>query len=367
MKLSELTLWRVRIPLIRPYVLSYRTFTEFEPIIVEARDGDGRVGWGEGHISPGSSSETREGGWDFCRRHAAAIVGMETADAKAAVARDPRASKVAATALLTAIEMLEDHPLLRVERAARLPLLTPFNSAAHGEIEAEVERRLAEGFRAFKIKVGKDADADLARVAAIQRAIAGRATMRIDANRAFTEREACRFAAALDPSGIELFEQPCDADDWQANANVAKVSAVPIMLDEPISTLADVERAAEIDNVGFCKLKLKRFGGLDLLKHALDKVRELGMEPVLGDGLSSEIGCWMEACVARGTIRNAGEFNGFLKPKVRLFAPPLEFAAGDLILSVGFTPAIDPAALAAHAIARERFVAASVRPPVTAG
>jgi L-alanine-DL-glutamate epimerase-like enolase superfamily enzyme len=367
MKLYEVTLRRARLPLIRPYVLSYRTFTEFEPIIVEARDGDGRVGWGEGHIAPGASSETRAGGWDFCRRHAAAIVGMDTSAAKAAVARDLRASKVAATALLTAIEMLEDHPLLRVDGAARLPLLTPFNSAAPGEIETEVERRLADGFRTFKIKVGKDADADLARVEAIQRAIGGRATMRIDANRGFTERDGCRFAAALDPSGIELFEQPCDADDWQANANVAKVSTVPVMLDEPISTLADVERAAGIANVGFCKLKLKRFGGLDLLKAALDKVRDLGMEPVLGDGLSSEIGCWMEACVARTAIRNAGEFNGFLKPKDRLFAPPLAFAAGELTLSPGFAPAINLDALAAHEIARERLVAASVQPPVTAG
>jgi L-alanine-DL-glutamate epimerase-like enolase superfamily enzyme len=358
MKLYEVTLRRVRIPLIRPYVLSYRTFTEFEPIIVEARDGDGRVGWGEGHISPGSSGETREGGWDFCRRHAAAMVGMDTAAAKAIVAGDMGASKVAATALLTAIEMLEDHPRLRIDRAARLPLLTPFNSSDPGEIETEVERRLDDGFRTFKIKVGKDADGDLARVAAIQRAIAGRATVRIDANRAFGEADACRFAAALDPSGIELFEQPCAAEDWQANANVAKVSAVPVMLDEPICTLADVERAAEIPNVGFCKLKLKRFGGLDLLQAALDKVRQLGMEPVLGDGLSSELGCWMEACVARVTIRNAGEFNGFLKSRVRLFAEPLQFAAGELILTPGYAPAIDAGVLAAHEIARERFVAA---------
>ena len=73
------------------------------------------------------------------------------------------------------------------------------------------------------------------------------------------------------------------------------VSTVPIMLDEPICTLADVKRAADIRNVGFCKLKLKRFGGLDLLREALDAVREFGMEPVLGDGLSSELGCWMEA------------------------------------------------------------------------
>ena len=80
--------------------------------------------------------------------------------------------------------------------------------------------------------MGKDVEADINRVKAIQTAIAGRATMRIDANRAYVEADACRFAAALDPSGIELFEQPCHAQDWKANANVANVSTVPIMLDE---------------------------------------------------------------------------------------------------------------------------------------
>ena len=57
------------------------------------------------------------------------------------------------------------------------------------------------------------------------------------------------------------------------------------------------------------------------------------MEPVLGDGISSELQCWMEGCVARHVIRNAGEFNGFLKPKVRLFAEPLRFDAGALVLA----------------------------------
>ena len=131
--------------------------------------------------------------------------------------------------------------------------------------------------------------------------------------------------------------------------------AHPDHVDEPICTLADVERAADIHNVGFCKLKLKRFGGLDLLKAALDAVRQYGMEPVLGDGLSIELGCWMEACVAIHTIRNAGEFNGFLKPKVRLFAEPLQFAEGKLVLTPGFRPAIDPDVLKANEIAREQF------------
>jgi L-alanine-DL-glutamate epimerase-like enolase superfamily enzyme len=359
MKIQELTLRKVRLPLIRPYVLSYRTFTEFEPIIVEMRDGDGRIGWGEGHISPGSSRETREGGWAYCRDHAAAIVGKSTRDAKAIISAGADSSKVAGTALLTAIEMLESHPLLTNKREIRLPLLTPFNSSTSEEIENEVERRLEDGFRTFKVKVGKDWVADLKRVQEIQRAIGGRATIRIDANRAYTETDACQFAADLDPAGIELFEQPCSAEDWDANAKVAKVSVVPIMLDEPICTPTDIERAANIRNVGFCKLKLKRFGGLELLKSALDRVRELGMEPVLGDGLSSELGCWMEACVASVTIRNAGEFNGFLKPKTRLFAEPLQLTAGELVIPPGFVPTIDHSSLVAHEIAQERFVSPS--------
>src|SRR5262245_16812002 len=358
MRLQKIVLRTVRLPLIRPYVLSYRTFDEFEPIIVEVRDDDGRVGWGEGHISPGSSSETRDGGWTFCNKYAAKVVGIDTADAKAIVAAHWEDSHVAATALLTAIEMLEGHPLLGIETDSRLPLLTPFNSTSPKEIEMEVERLLHEGFRTFKIKVGKDADADLERVKTIQRAIGGRATMRLDANRAYSQSDGSRFAAALDPAGIELFEQPCHSDDWDANAKVAKASTVPIMLDEPICGREDIERAANIHNVGFCKLKLKRFGSIDALRRALERVRAIEMEPVLGDGISSELQCWMEGCVARHVIRNAGEFNGFLKPKVRLFAEPLRFAAGELVLAAGYTPTIDADVLAAHELARERFVGA---------
>jgi L-Ala-D/L-Glu epimerase len=360
MRLRQIVLRTVRLPLIRPYVLSYRTFTEFEPIIVEVRDEHGRIGWGEGHISPGSSRETRDGGWTFCREHAAAIIGKDSSEAKSIIASEGAASKVAATALLTAIEMLEEHPLLTVDRESRLPLLTPFNSSVPADIEREVEQRLKDGFRTFKIKIGKSAEDDTRRVKLIQGAIAGRATIRLDANRAYSEADACRFAIALDPAGIQLFEQPCPTEDWDANAKVASVSPVPLMLDEPICELADVKRASAIANVGFCKLKLKRFGGLDLLRQALDAVHEWGMEAVLGDGLSSELGCWMEACVARFTIRNAGEFNGFLKPKIRLFAEPLQFAAGELVLPSGFTPSIDTDVLAAHERMSERFMPTTI-------
>ena len=355
MRIDEIVLRTVRVPLQRPYKLSYRTFTEFEPIIVEMRSRDGSIGWGEGHISPGSSSETREGGWRFCRQSAQKILGADTSEAMAFVSSVMDESKVAATALATAIEMLEGEPLLEASEEARLPLLSPVNATDEAEISDEIELRIAEGFRTFKIKVGKDVAADTKRVRAIQKAVGGRATMRIDANRAYDESDAIAFVTALDPEGVELFEQPCEAEEWDANANVARVSPVPLMLDEPICALADIERAGRIENVGFCKLKLKRFGGIKRLHDALNAVRTHGMEPVLGDGLGLDIACWMEAAIARTTIRNAGEFNGFLKASASLLEELIGFKDGDLILKQGFVPQVDRAALQAHQSAIERF------------
>jgi hypothetical protein len=117
------------------------------------------------------------------------------------------------------------------------------------------------------------------------------------------------------------------------------------MLDEPICDQRDIERAEAVDGVHLCKLKLKRFGSMTALHRSLRAVRACGMEPVLGDGLGSDITSWMEACVARDTIRNAGEFNGFLKATYGLLTPSLGFEDGAVVMPAGYRPRVDPDAL----------------------
>ena len=353
--IRRVTLRRLRMPLHVPYKLSYRTFEEFEPYLVEIVTTEGGHGFGDGHISPGSSDETREGGWAFSREMAGALLGKTPADAMAHVRANASRSKVAATAFATAVEMVGQCELLDVDEAARLPLLSPIAGTEPEAIQRELDEVHAQGFRTVKIKVGRDLEGDLVRVAAIQEAGDGRFTFRIDANRAYDEAEGCRFASEIDPDGIELFEQPCPTEAWDANAAVARASVVPLMLDEPICTNADIERAATIEGVGLCKLKLKRFGGLAALRESLDLVRSLGMEPVLGDGIGSEVTAWMEACVARSTIRNAGEFNGFLKSSVSLFDEPLRFEDGAITMPAGYRPRLDHDRVAGHTTACEIF------------
>jgi len=295
---------------------------------------------------------------------AQSIVGLSLDDAKARVLARAEESRVAGTALVTALEMVTQRRLLETNGSVRLPLLTAFGSETPDAIAEEVEARLVDGFRTFKIKVGKDVDADIARVREIQRAVNGRATLRIDANRAYSRTDGCRFAVNLDASGVELFEQPCDADDWDANAAVAAVSTVPLILDEPICSFADVDRAATIPGVGLCKVKLKRFGSLEALAAVIRHIKKCGLQAVLGDGLGAELNCWMEARVAYGLIDNAGEFNGYLKirPEDRLLKTPLPFDAGTLTLSPGWWPEMDLDRLKAHCLAQVRFAVGDAAP-----
>ena len=355
MKIESVILRQVELPLIKPYYLSFYTFESFIPIYVEIRDTDGRVGLGEAQISPNAYVETRDTGLQFCKEQAEIVLGMETGKAKAKIHSVWEESALAATAFMTAIEMLEDSPILKTDRDIEIPLLTPLNSKDPDGIKEEIEQRIGEGFRTIKVKVGSTVEDDLARVEAAQKANAGRAAIRIDANFAYSREEGCQFASSLDPDSIEHFEQPCDPAAWDDNKAVADVSTVPVMLDESIKTEEHIETAGSLGNIAACKLKLKRLATVENLVSKLKRISELGMRPVLGDGTASEIGCWMEACAWRDTVDNAGEFSGFLKFKFRTLKNPLPFEKGSIYLPAGYRPELDEDVVAKHTIKEERI------------
>jgi len=344
--IDTVELHRLRVPLVTPYKLAFGPVTHFDTILVELR-GDGRQGIGEATLLTGYTDETIDGAWSFVTEIGPRLRGRAPDSIEGFLAPHLDANPFAVTALHSAAEMLSDCPLLRVPAPTRLPLLGLLNAMDEAQIPAEIDALIAAGYRTLKIKVGFDADADARRVRSIQRAVAGRATLRLDANQGYGREDACRFAAALAPEGIELFEQPCAANDWDAAVAVARVSTVPVMLDESIYGVEDIERAAELGAARFVKLKLMKLGGLARLERSLRLIRTLGMEPVLGNGVACEPGCWMEACVARTTIDNAGEMNGYLKPARTLLAQPIPTKNGAMILNPDFVPTLDRDALAA--------------------
>ncbi|GIX29199.1 MAG: dipeptide epimerase [Burkholderiales bacterium] len=355
--IEHVTLYRLKVPLTTPYKLAFGPVRAFDTILVEAVDSDGREGLGEATLLTGYTEETIDGSWALARELALRMVGRSPMDAKRVAEAAVGAAPFTTTALATAVDMLEGHPCLSVERTTTVPLLGLVNGTQAHELESEIEKLLSEGHGTLKIKVGFDPERDARKVALVQRFNRGRARLRIDANQGYNVDEARRFLRTLDPAGVELFEQPCAAGDWTAAKAVAEISPVPMMLDESIYGLEDIDRAARLRCASFIKLKLMKMGSLDRLKAGIERIRALGMEPVLGNGVACEIGCWMEACVARETIGNAGEMNGFLKPVSRLLERPLRFERGAIVLEPGDRPSLDRDALARYTVAREGFSA----------
>jgi len=352
--IDQITLWRLKVPLYEPYNLSLATLTNLDSIVVEIRDKDGRTGIGEATIIPGYTSETAGGTWALCCALREKLANLNLTAAARALDRYRSTASHAVTVFQMALDMLNMHRLLDApEEEKAIPILAPVNSKEPGQIPDEVEQLLESGYRTLKVKVGWEPDKDLKRLAQIQQVNDGRATLRVDVNQGYTPEEGIRFVRGLDAESIELVEQPCPHDDWAGNLSVAAVSPVPVMLDESIYSMDEIDRAAKMPGCDFVKLKIAKMTGVGALADGLRRIRAKGMRPVLGNGAATDIGCWVEASVAWREIDNAGEMCGFLKNREQLLETPLTFENGHIILKPGFEPRLNHEVVDRLAIAVE--------------
>ena len=337
-RIARIRLTRLKVPLKATYRLALGPVGHFDTLLVECESSDGRAGLGEATVLTGYTDETIEGAWRTAGEIAGRIKGLELRAAHGMLKLLVKEHPFTVTAFATALEMLEGNGYLAPEREQPVRLLAGINEKGDDKVRLEFERLYAEGYRTFKIKVGFDVEQDLAHVRCVQKLSQGKATLRIDANQAYSAEQGVAFVRALDPADIELLEQPCRAGDWDSHLAVVRAARVPMMLDESIYGLEEIQRAADLSAARFIKLKLMKLGSLDALGAALERIRALGMSPVLGNGVACDLGCWMEACVAARHIDNAGEMNGFLRARAGLLTEGLEVRSGAVILKPGFAP-----------------------------
>lgn len=340
-RISKIDAHRLRLPLTVPYKLAFGPVTQLDTIIVLAADDEAGMGFGEATILTGYTPETIEGAWAAVGEIAQDVVGLETDDAKAQALLRHATAPFSATAVVTAIEMLQGHDVLKAGNASEVPLLAILSATERDQIADEIKGHTAAGYGTIKVKIGWDLEDDLARVAFIQSCLPDDVKIRIDGNQGYSKADGVAFASRVSPVGVELLEQPCHMDDWDAAAAIGKASVVPFMLDESIYGETEIERAADLGGVSYVKLKLMKAGSIENLMRQLSLIRELGMIPVLGNGVASDPGCWMEACVASVLIDNAGEMNGFLKPSKGIFTQPLTVQDGKIIMPEDMPTLVD--------------------------
>src|SRR4029078_11518832 len=106
-------------------------------------------------------------------------------------------------------------------------------------------RKKADGYSAFKIKVGIDKPLiDGERTRRVCEILGREALISSDANQGWSADEAVQYVGAVADAGLDFFGDPVQADDIDGMAAVAAAAAdIAIGADESIHSLADIRRA----------------------------------------------------------------------------------------------------------------------------
>jgi L-alanine-DL-glutamate epimerase-like enolase superfamily enzyme len=88
-----------------------------------------------------------------------------------------------------------------------------FTSYSTARLREQLGAWAASGMRFVKMKVGRDPASDPGRVAAAREAIGTRAALFVDANGAYSRKQALAQAEAFAAHGVSWFEEPVSSDD----------------------------------------------------------------------------------------------------------------------------------------------------------
>jgi L-alanine-DL-glutamate epimerase-like enolase superfamily enzyme len=311
----------IRAPLATPFRIATGQHDELANVFLRLRTGDGLCGYGEAAVATHITGETVPQTLANLQAAAAAIEGRTIADPGAAC-REFAPAFAGNHAGLAAVEMalldlaarVQGVPLYRLfaPAAAHLPRLTFATDitiviGTLDEARSVAQQFAAKGFRAFKIKIGRDETLDLARILAV-REIAPDCELILDANMAFNADRMLAFLERLEPFGARpvLLEQPVPKADWAGLATITAAlagSGTLVCADESVGSLADAQRAIDSGAVSAINVKSMKSGLLEgaaiarlASAHGLPLMLGAMMESALSISASAHLAAGLGCC-----------------------------------------------------------------------
>ncbi len=272
MKITEITVYQINLPLEHPYWLSggRLKFETLDATLVKLDTDRGIVGWGEG----------TPWGHTYVPAHGPGIrAGIETM-APFILGLDPRrvldverAMDLALPGHLYAKSPIDMACWDIAGQAAGLPIADlmgggsrtpkPIASSVGAKTVEEtrtvMDRYRARGYVAHSVKIGGDVTRDIARIRDVETHRRENEIILYDVNRGWTRQEALRVMRATEDLHV-MFEQPCETlDDIAA---IRLLHSAPVSVDESLVTLQDGARIARDGLAEVFGIKLNRVGGL---------------------------------------------------------------------------------------------------------
>ena len=159
----------------------------------------------------------------------------------------------------------------------------------------QLEQKLASGFKCIKMKVGAiDFKKELAVLKSIrQRFSKNEITLRVDANGAFTPKEALSRLKDLAVFEIHSIEQPIKPGQWEDMAFLCKNTPLPIALDEELIGIFDSDQKKRLlgsINPQFIVLKPSFIGGFKGSQEWINLAKKQNIGWWITSALESNVG-----------------------------------------------------------------------------
>jgi len=183
----------------------------------------------------------------------------------------------------------------------------------------------ARNFKIIKVKLGGEDDKE--RITAIRSVT--NVPLYVDVNQGWTDRNfALEMIWWLFAQGVILLEQPLPKHDVDGNAWITSQSPIPIIGDEAVQRLPDVEKAVDVYHG--INVKLMKSGGMFEAKQMIDKARQCGLKVLIG--CMSESSCATLAAASLAPQCDWADIDGPFLTTNNPYAMPA-FANGKYLLS----------------------------------
>ena len=282
------------------FTISRGTEHEVRVVTVRLTDADGAQGWGEAAPSKfyGETADTIPAALAMFAPVLEHADAWALEDIEAELNRVVRWNAAAKSAVSAALHDLAGKrlgiPVYRLLglNPARAPL-SSFTIAIAGADEMRRKVREAASYPILKIKLGSDHDEEILRII---REEAPNATVRVDANAAWTPKHTLHMMECLVAHRVEFVEQPLPPHDLDGLRFVHERSPLPIIADESCLVAADVARLAGV--VDGINIKLAKCGGLREAMKMAATARAHGMLVMMGCMIESSLGVTAAAHLA---------------------------------------------------------------------
>ena len=271
-----------------PFGISRWTHSEFARFAVELRQGD-LVGIGEG--APNARyGEDRDRDMELLNELAPEIADLEGPAGIEVYCESLAAGMPALRAGLSAAAWdlagkQAGEPVWRMLGLARPSVRTSYTIAIGAPEDMLAQARAASAFGTLKVKLGFDGDLELARRLKLE---LPDTTFRYDANEGWDREQAAAALAVLEDLDAELVEQPLPASDAEGMLWLKERTHIPLLADEAVLTLDDLDAVAEAyDGV---VVKLAKTGGIAAAFALVSACTELGLRVLMGCMIESSLG-----------------------------------------------------------------------------